>query len=302
MRICLFNVENLFILLDVYNNQNLDLVTEEEWQSYTISLNQPNKPLCDLIGIKKTIEEIDADIFMLCEIGGKESLDNFNNLFLDNKYDVYVKEGNSNRGICVGYLVKKGSPYSFTVRTNKDTLLDDGHKITRDILELRAYKKGKLKLINLLVHLKSKRTSKKDLNGIKKRTSEVKAVLGLYKKLKDKYKVPIILSGDFNGHAQKSDPEDEFIEIYKTDLLDAHEVVNSSEEDRTSFVSFYTKKILRQLDYIFLSKDIHSKISNVYNAKFKNEYGDCLGIPDSFQEKKWLPSDHFPVVVDLDLK
>jgi len=299
MKICLFNVENLYILLDLYNNQDLEEITEEEWLAYSTSFTQPNKSLYDILGIKKTIQEIDADIYMLCEVGGKESLDNFNKYFLDNKYSVYMKEGNSTRGLCVGYLVKKESKYTYTVKTNKDVTLSNG-KISRDILELRIYRNGKLKLIKLLVHLKSKRSSKGDREGLAKRTDEVKAVIDFYKKIKKQYKIPVILAGDFNGHAQKENPDEEFNPIYETDLLDAHEIAKSTDEERTSFVSFYTTRVLRQLDYIFLSGDLHSKLSKVYNPKFKNEYGDNLGIPDSFMEKKWMPSDHFPVVVELD--
>jgi endonuclease/exonuclease/phosphatase family metal-dependent hydrolase len=301
VKLCLFNVENLYILLDLYNNQDLNSISEKEWQSYSCSLTQSNKPLSDIIGIKNTIQEIGADIYMLCEVGGKESLDNFNKLFLDNKYKVYIKEGNSKRGLCVGYLIKRGLPYSFSVKTNKNIELEQG-KMTRDILQLQVFKKGIVQFICLLVHLKSKRSSDKDFNGISKRTAEIKGLIKRYKELKDTCKVPIVVAGDFNGHAQKSDPEEEFKDIYTTDLLDIHDILNTDIEERTSFVSFYTGRILRQLDYIFLSKEFHSKVEKAYNPRFKNEYGDDMGIPETFEEKRWLPSDHFPVVLELNLQ
>jgi hypothetical protein len=43
-----------------------------------------------------------------CEIGGMETLEAFNRLYLDGGYDCFLHEENSNRGIFVGALVRRG--------------------------------------------------------------------------------------------------------------------------------------------------------------------------------------------------
>jgi len=114
LRIMLWNVENLFIYLDKYNNEDLSTLSEIKWQKMS-NASTPNKYLNKIFGLKKSIDEIDPDVLMLNEVGGIESIENFNSLFLDSKYKAYLLEGNSDRGIDVGYLVKKDLDFDVSI-------------------------------------------------------------------------------------------------------------------------------------------------------------------------------------------
>ncbi len=311
MKICFFNVENLF-LLDSPVGESL------------------KKPIDKTLWIARTIKEIDADIIMLCEVGGLLSLDFFNSHFLNSEYKTALLPGNSNRGIEMGYLIKKSFPldhllighcndsiefnYPFEIEENKQ-LLEAGlgpkhtpHKFSRDISELRLYKNGKVALILLLVHLKSKWDRDGiDFNGSMRRKAELKALIKTYNQLKEEFgeNVPIIVAGDMNGIAQKGQFEPEFEDLYQqSDLIDVLEVINLPHEQRLSFFYFSreNKREACQLDYIFLPRQLHPLVkkeeSGIY--LFRDPQGTPLGYPQESYQRYALPSDHYPVVACLD--
>src|SRR5690606_32967811 len=126
-------------------------VTEAEWKRFSTSTTA-NKPLKKVWDVAAAIKDIDADIYMLNEVGGQESLENFNRHFLDDRYTVMLKEGNSHRGIDVGYLVRRGleNEFKFVHLTHKDRPLQflyphetqtagggKSHYFSRDVSELR---------------------------------------------------------------------------------------------------------------------------------------------------------------------
>src|SRR6185312_5880453 len=102
---------------------------------------------------------IDADIVCMNEVGGEESLQNFARFFLGGKYTPFLIEGNSDRGIDVGYLIKTDFPLRPELRTHKNRpiqflypherqgdLFDEtstkpakSHYFSRDCAELRLY-------------------------------------------------------------------------------------------------------------------------------------------------------------------
>src|SRR4051812_38264525 len=110
--LCTFNVENLFVFLENYSGEDLNLVSEKSWQSFTYGMT-PNKPLAKILSLAKAILDINADIYLLCEVGGRTSLENFNRHFLQNRYLVFHEESNSPRGIDLAYLVKKDLPFHY---------------------------------------------------------------------------------------------------------------------------------------------------------------------------------------------
>ena len=122
MRIAQFNVENLFLYLDKYKGENIDKLTESQWQSLSSS-NTDLKSLAKTSQIASIINDIGAEIYVLNEVGGKESLSVFCTHFLHDNYTPHLIEGNSDRGIDVGYIVKATSEYNYDLKTNKDRQL-----------------------------------------------------------------------------------------------------------------------------------------------------------------------------------
>ena len=58
--------------------------------------------------IAATILDTAFDLVGLCEVGGLETLENFNRLYLGDRYECFLFEENSTRGIFVGVLLRRG--------------------------------------------------------------------------------------------------------------------------------------------------------------------------------------------------
>jgi endonuclease/exonuclease/phosphatase family metal-dependent hydrolase len=283
LKFTLFNLENFFLL-----ETNLE--------------RQPQKSPEKVQWIAKTIDDISPDILMLCEVGGIHSLDLFNAKYLNDSYIPILRPGNSDRGIEIGYLIKKNLPFTFMHLTHKEK------NFSRDVSELRIFKDKSLVMITLLVHLKSKWDREgNDPNGFLQRSHEILTLLEIYKKLRTDFpNTPVIIAGDFNGVAKKNMCEREFREIYKqTNLIDILELLNTPDDERVSYIHFSKEGAPErfQLDYIFLPITLEDKIkkeeSGIY--RFKDFDGTPLGLPLNSFERYALPSDHYPLVFSLDL-
>ena len=331
IRIAEFNVENLFLLLDHYQGQDLSRITEAQWQSMTISTTG-NKPIEQVRALAKVFHDIDADIFMLCEVGGRESLENFNKHFLGDRYKVHLLEGNSDRGIDLGYLVKKSLPFKYDLISHKNRSIDflyphekqlkltgyddrpsgkiNSHRFSRDVLELRVFEEGNMEpaLIAMQVHLKSQLDRDRiDPLGRDRRKAELEKLVKIYQEIDNEFggRVPIVIGGDFNGIAAKQDTDKEFEAIYRdTQLLDALEIAGAEARDRYTYMQIYQygqRVNLRQLDYIFVSPSLHAQVEpkETFVYRYKDDWGFVAPPPKSLDAKHTLPSDHYPVILTL---
>jgi endonuclease/exonuclease/phosphatase family metal-dependent hydrolase len=304
LKVCAFNLENLFLL-----------PTSPENKTYTKSEEKVKK-------IAAAILDIDADIFALSEVGGLDSLHLLNQTYLGGKYYISLIKGNSDRGIELAYLISKKTSYTFEQYTYKNVPLDfkyphekmkgeeATHYLSRDVAELRLKdKNGETKLITLLVHLKSAYDPEGiDFLGKLRREAELQLLLKIYNKLEMKFpNTPIILLGDFNGNASKEHHSSEFESIYKhTELIDLLDLKNLPKEQKTTFCSFSRsgQSFYEQLDYIFMPKKwsslVNQQRSGIY--RYKDENGLPFAIPQSNSQKYALPSDHYPIMADLNLQ
>lgn len=319
LRCVLLNAENLFLLLDQRPTKPFDQILESEWQQYSTSV-YPNKSLTKLLKLQKYILEIDPDVILLCEVGGEESLRNFNQIFLNDEYRVALIEGNSDRSIDIGYLVHKRVPYHFNIISNKDLPINfwyehelqipntPSHKFSRDVAELHLFDRNINKpfFIFLLVHLKSPLDQEGiDPLGLSRREAELKCLISIYNKLKNQYPtVPMAVCGDFNGNASRHGTDNEFKDLYtNTDLEDALELMNHHLSDRVTFYPMRGGNILagRQIDYVLLSEEAKGLLDHVSSSVFRYEIltkGRPLG-PQTLEEKQSLPADHYPIVFHL---
>ncbi len=323
LRLVQFNVENLFLFLDLHNGQDLKKVTEAEWQKLSSSTAQ-NKQLRKTHALAAVIKDIDPDILMLNEVGGVESLENFNKHFLNSNFRVQLKEGNSNRGIDVGYLIKKELPFRELLLTHRNRPLHflyphesqtaaggKSHYFSRDVSELRLFDPGQNTpgVVILLTHLKSKLDADGvDPEGKKRRAAELASLVGLYNELREELgkNVPIVVAGDLNGVASPHGTEPEFAPLYeKTDLTDVLELSAVDVAKRCSQVQITPsgKQNLVQIDYIFVSSELRERVikENTFVYYYKNELGHVSPLPRNLEERSHLPSDHYPVVTEIKL-
>lgn len=291
LKIIQINCLDLFIFLDQKPNKKIKDLTEEEWQKLTYS-PKGNKPLSKVTELAKILLKTKADVILLNEVGGTESLENFNKLFMKDKYVPALFEG-SQRGIDTGFLVRKG--IDFKIKGYKSfKLKDKPFYFSRAINQLVVKHKHK-DILNIFgVHLKSKRGDGNDPDIIEKRYHEVQGLVKIMKKERKATKLPYILCGDLNGPAGEKNHEFEFDSLYeKTSLKDIHDLNNSSDQDRYSYVRFFRQNIeYTQIDYIFLSKELHSRIKKVKRWLYRNGKDDIFVA--TMSEKESLPSDHYP--------
>ncbi len=326
IKLGLYNVENLFLMFDHPVPANFDTLAEDQWQKLSTSVYD-NKPLNKCLEIAKIIKENKPDIMMFCEVGGLESLKNFNALFLNNSYSCVLLEGNSNRNIDVGYLIKKDLSFYYDVVSNKHRPINflyphevtsqahgfkikaPSHTFSRDLVELRLFSSNREKpfLIILLTHLKSRLDPERiDPGGAERRAAELKTAVAIYSELTEQFpETSVLLCGDLNGFAGKPATDPEFLPIYaQTDLQDIFEVAGLSVDKRSTFYQIKNgaKVDGRQIDYCFIPKKIwpNLRVENSGVYLYKDKFGLAMDPPTTMESKYLLPSDHYPLFFTLE--
>lgn len=331
LKFCFLNAENLFLLFDETPGSETLKLDEAKWQRLSSSIIE-NKPLKKCLALAKALQEINADIVMLAEVGGFESLKNFNELFLGGAYSPILTEGNSDRNIDVGFLIRKNMPFYFDLQSNKHRLINylyphereslkhaypvssvkapaTSHKFSRDVAELRLFKKDVEKpfLGILLTHLKSRLDPDGiDPGGFERRQAELLTLVEVYREFQEKHPgTPLMVAGDFNGNASFATPDIEFKPLYdKTELKDVLELSKASNENRATFYQVRNtgRTEGRQIDFCFLSRDLATllKEQSVAVYRYKDEYGMDLGVPMTLDAKLKLPSDHYPILFEIE--
>ena len=310
LTLCAFNVENLFISLEYSDGHNFEILTEEEWRDLALpQLRKRQKPLAKTWGLAETILDIAPDVLMLTEVGGADSLENFNRHFLGGRYEPLFVDGNSSRAIDLAFLVRKGLHFRSEARSNRDLPVEvltwEGKqmaKFSRDIAELRLYDESGLRLILLLVHLKSMITTEQGYRGKNVRTAEAVALADYYGKLRAAHpNTPIVLGGDFNANLESQELE----LLARTDLIDFHNVLDTPPEERVTYIHFDHAGTARPetLDYLLISPQLRDRIekSRSFVYRYKGPYGITEERPNSLQSRYRLPSDHYPQVLTLRL-
>lgn len=303
LKVVVLNAENLFVFMDRWNGVDLRLMTEPGWQLSNSGLLD-NKPLVKLHDLARSIMALDADLILLTEVGGLTSLQNFNQYFLGNTYQCFLEEGNSDRGIDMGYLLRGN--WDTKIKSHRDYPLPHPkiQRFSRDVLLLELSFEGQVWFNVLLVHLKSKLNMRgEDFEGRTRRAIEVRALAQLVHEMDPK--IPLLLGGDFNGIAQLKDPEPEFLPLYHlAGLKDVAEVASVPDEERFSYIHFRSgTRILQQLDYLFLNSLAQAMViaNSVVFPRYQDSQGNPLPVPKTFDQKKYLPSDHFPLYAEFDL-
>lgn len=325
LKFCFINAENLFLLFDEIPTTDVLKLDETKWQRLSSSIYE-NKSLNKCRELARALKDINADVVMLCEVGGFESLKNFNDLFLDGTYSPILTEGNSDRNIDVGFLIRKNMPFYFDLQSNKHRPINylypherdsvssvntpaTSHKFSRDVAELRLFKKDVEKpfLGILLTHLKSRLDPEGiDPKGYERRQAELLTLIDIYREFVEKHPgTPSMVVGDFNGNAGLNNTDEEFKPLYeKTELKDVLEITGLSPENRATFyqVRSTSRTEGRQIDYCFMAPTLasHLKNNSAFVYRYKDEFGMDLGIPMTLDAKLKLPSDHYPIVFEIE--
>ncbi len=309
LKLCLLNAENLFISLDLHDGGSFDNFSESQWRRLALpQLRHKQKPLSKVWGLATAIQDINPDILMLVEVGGWESLEHFNQSFLNGAYTAHFVETNSKRSIDLAFLVKKDLKLRTKTQSHRDTPVTVGStrgakvvvRFSRDVAELQIFEARKLQLTILLTHLKSKISSDTDFQGRDLRQAEAEALATLYQNIARKNpNTPVVVAGDLNSDL--ASPELEALK--QTDLSDFHELVGTNPDERISFVHFdYQGQDFPQvLDYLLVSPHLRSRIiaEKSFTYRYKSFYDTPHPLPRTVHQRYHMPSDHYPLVLTL---
>jgi len=281
-----------------------------------VKMNQDHlpkqKPERHSLGLATAVLESQPDFLMLQEVEGYESLDRFNRRFLGDAYQVFMPQTNDTRGIGVAFLVRKGMGVtvkrrSYTKRkwTNKKGVEEAVFSRNFPIFEIYLEGMEEPKLLIAGVHYKSRADRPNDPKSFYKRQKEVDESISILKKMREQYpQTPMVVLGDFN-----SSPEQKELASFYNELgmMDAHSVDSVFKDPdkmgRYTFVyfPFEKRKKMRAFDQALLSANLseHLVSSSVYRYK-SPETGAVLPFPKNIEERNQKPSDHYPILFDLD--
>ncbi|MCO4754725.1 MAG: hypothetical protein KC478_09585 [Bacteriovoracaceae bacterium] len=299
----LFNVQDLYVFMDKYKGEDLETMDEPHWQQLSTSFF-PNKPIQKLYSIKNTFEQLSPDIIMLVEVGGAQSLHNFNRHFLGSAYEVFLEDSLSDRGIDVGYLVRKDLELDCELHNRSNVRLKNGKRFSRGLFELRVKKEDQLICNLLLTHLKSKLDLRKeDFEGRSQRAAEVDYISRHYEKLQSKCPdLPILVCGDMNGIIYKNETEQELEQFGKAGLIDVLEAIDLPAEKRHTYYFFNKQRnrVPMQLDYMLINSTFTSIVDPLTRV-VPIDIELAPYPPESLDQKRKLSSDHYPLFCRLNL-
>jgi endonuclease/exonuclease/phosphatase family metal-dependent hydrolase len=266
LRVATFNAQDFYLLLDGdYAREEIEALDERDYQAMNPSIYNRNKDRGKVAEIAKIILEEDFDLVGLCEVGGMETLEAFNRAYLEGRYDCFLHETNSRRGIFVGALARRD-------RLPSCKAVEVPGPFSRNLLKLSLGKEGG-DLEVFVVHLKSQYGEDR---GIERRIREVERLASL---IGDR---AAAVMGDFNGILIRGEEEFEYGPFLDLSLRDVLEAVGIPPERRRTHYHFGPAPNFVQLDYIFCTDDIEVLDASVIEGE----------IPINRAQRDRLPSDH----------
>ena len=289
-----YNVENLFV----------SKINRDSEDSHYPGAPETLKSDEDLDGVAEAILEVNPDIMTVQEVDDLYALEKLNETRLDGAYNEYLIEGNDERGIDVGFLVKKNLPVDAVVETHKDVKWYDPidkkniKLFSRDLPALILTIKGHKKpfLIILGNHAKSKRDRSGDKESNMIRTAQHQAAMQIMQNYQNTYgqDTPIIFAGDFNTDVRKGKEVEPVRKMMKDAFDVAVETVPAKDRITHSFHPAGGSTVYAQIDGIFVSDILTASIIKASIYKYKNKDGSEKPLPRTYDERSANPSDHLP--------
>lgn len=267
----------------------------------------------DIDGVATAIHEISPDIVFLQEIEGEGSLNAFAQLELKNEWRPLIIHGNDTRGIQIGVLVKDSLPLRFEYQSHRDEPFSSPNHpgltkvFSRDfpVLIVKTPNSETPVLILAGVHGKSKRSENiADPESREVRTAQAEKMVEIIKHYQEKHpNTPIMLMGDFNAEVASAP---EYQALRQFNLKDAFDLspnpVPSAQRVTHTYHPKDGDRVASQLDSILLAPPHHDLVLNARIYRYKNPDGSEKPIPQTYDQRKLNPSDHFPVYAEFDLQ
>jgi len=290
--------------LGTYNTYNLLRSADGNYQ----------KPVHKQEGLARPILKNDLDIIIVEEVNDLAEMREFARLRLNDLYEPLLADSNDQRGIKVGYFVKRDLPFRVELTTSKDVEAVDpvtgqNRKVfSRDLLGLRIWAtkqdNNDEPLISFFgTHFKSKRDRNGDpesriLRGLQNEVSE----LIVRKEMETNPRSIVVVGGDFNGDVRH---EAEFAPL-KTILEDVFDNIRPemSDADRIthSFHQNGRAAVYSQIDAFLMSPSGRPYLKDAFVHRYVDAEGNTKPLPTTWEERNANPSDHFPVIFKFDFR
>lgn len=301
IKVLQYNVENLFMSVGKHEllptNASFKRVTDAEV-----------KPEWQLEGVATPMLEFKPDLMILEEVESIDALTQFNSDYLSGAYRPLLVKGNDERGINIGFYVKKDLPLDITMESHKDMTWTDPTTrqvqklFSRDVPAVMVRREGEVGTPLLIVlgnHAKSKRDRNGDPLSEKLRSAQYQAIGQIIDGYIAKYgkDVPIMIAGDFNTDVRNS-PSVKPVRDRMVDAFDLKGLTGLARVTHT-FHPNGGQAEYNQIDAVFVSPSLSKSITTASVYRYKDQSGREKPLPKTYDERGKNPSDHFPVMVTV---
>ena len=279
------------------------------------------KPVAKIQGLADAILESKLDVVVLEEVKDEASLKEFNSDFLKSQFEPIFQAGNDPSSHVV-FLVKKDLPFEVTYLSHKAIQKADpvtgatGAILSRDLPALVVHAKNPKPGIRdplfvfIGTHFKSKRPRPGDFESRALRKTQVETAVEVIADIKKKFgtDVPVMLGGDFNGALHS---EAEFASLWSSGAVeDPFKIVEMKTgkvftPDQRVTHTFFPQdggRDAKQIDAVLVSPSMKDSVKDVQVYRYKDSSGKELPLPATYAEREKNPSDHYPLILTLDLQ
>ncbi len=225
---------------------------------------------------------------------------------LKGKYELFLIEGNDERGIDILTFVRKSLPLRAVYESYKtSTWMDPVEKkqnplFSRDIPVLSLFVRGATQPSYIIMgnHAKSKRNRPGDENSNIWRTAQYIGARKIYEKYRQKYgsDVQILFQGDFNLDVQRDNALDPVREVLQSAFAFApnathpFDIITHTYHPRGQVQPEYN-----QMDDIRISENMQGNVLQIYVVNMRDRFGNPLPLALTYEERSKQPSDHWPI-------
>lgn len=283
--------------------------------------SENEKPDREMVSLQMTLIEYNPDWLVGQEIenvkAAREVVEGDQEL--RGLYHVFLIDGNDQRGIDIGFFVKKSLPFKYKLESHRHLQWTDRYKedgqwkeetiplFSRDFPVLLFFNKEdanfeKPVLILGGVHAKSKRNRSGDPESQRWRTAQFEGIAQIIQTYHQRYgeDVPVIIAGDYNTEVQSS------TEIEPLRQLEIDSAFDKAEEDRLepydrgthAYFSKGGRADFKQIDDIRVR---NVRVIRTEIADYRNHKGKEIKWPRTYEEREKQGSDHKAVVADIEL-
>lgn len=304
LRVMTYNVENLF-----YHVGGFERINATDFRP--VAGKPPMmKSEMEIQTIREIIRENDPDLMVLEEVESVVALQHLADGLLDGRYKAILLPGNDTRGINIGFLVKTDLPFHVTTKTHKALRWTDPIDqrevplFSRDlpILEFRVKEAQELPSLVLVGnHGKSKRDRPGDPESRIIRTAQYEKAAEIVSEYRGKG-VPVMMGGDFNADIMKDPEVRPLLAVLKSSFDVARQTLPPEQRITHTFHPKGETTHRSQMDDILVSEDLAPRMTAASIYRYKDQEGRLMAIPNSVRERDRQPSDHFPVIVDVNME